>query len=177
MAIFSSSSMRSFWACLLGGASLSLLAAPLAANASAASSTPASTVRAEKPDAVSDQGVDASYDIVVYGETSAGVVAAVQARKMGKSVVLIEPTHRLGGLTSGGLGQTDIGNKAAIGGLARRFYQAVREHYSRPAAWTWQRREEYMDSGQTRTAASDDAMWTFEPSVAMKIYETWVQDH
>ncbi len=177
MAIFSSPRMRSFWACLLGAASLSLLAAPLAANASVASSTPASTVRAEKPEAVSDQGVDTDHDIVVYGGTSAGVVAAVQARKMGKSVVLIEPTHRLGGLTSGGLGQTDIGNKAAIGGLARRFYQAVREHYSRPAAWTWQRREEYMDSGQTRTVAGEDAMWTFEPSVALKIYETWVQDH
>ena len=108
---------------------------------------------------------------------SAGVVAAVQARKMGKSVVLIEPSHRVGGLTSGGLGQTDIGNKAAIGGLARQFYQAIREHYSSPTAWTWQRREEYMDDGQTRTAAGEDAMWTFEPSVARKIFETWVNDH
>jgi hypothetical protein len=117
------------------------------------------------------------YDVVVYGGTSAGVVAAVQAREMGKSVVLIEPSHRLGGLSSGGLGQTDIGNKAAIGGLARQFYQAVREHYSSPAAWKWQRREEYVDSGQTRTVADEDAMWTFEPSAAMKILETWVEDH
>ncbi len=121
MAIFSSPRMRSLWACLLGAASLSLLAAPLAVNASMSSSTLASAVRAEKPKAVSDQGVETVHDIVVYGGTSAGVVAAVQARKMGKSVVLIEPTRRLGGLTSGGLGQTDIGNKAAIGGLARRF--------------------------------------------------------
>jgi NADPH-dependent 2,4-dienoyl-CoA reductase/sulfur reductase-like enzyme len=89
-----------------------------------------------------------AYDIVVYGGTSSGVAAAVQARQMGKSVVLIEPSHRLGGLSSGGLGQTDIGNKAAIGGLARRFYQAIHEHYSRPAAWKWQRREQYMDSGR-----------------------------
>jgi hypothetical protein len=51
MAIFSSPSMRSFWACLLGAASLSLLAVPLAANASGASSTPGSTVRTEKPEA------------------------------------------------------------------------------------------------------------------------------
>ena len=61
------------------------------------------------------------YDIVIYGGTSAGVTAAIQAKAMGRSVVLIEPTNRLGGLTSGGLGQTDIGNKAAIGGLSRDF--------------------------------------------------------
>ncbi len=122
-------------------------------------------------------GAQEACDVVVYGGTSSGVVAAVQAREMGKSVVLIEPSHRLGGLTSGGLGQTDIGNKAAIGGLARQFYQAVREHYSSPAAWKWQRREQYMDSGQTRTAVGEDAMWTFEPSVALKIFETWVKSH
>jgi hypothetical protein len=121
-------------------------------------------------------GAEDAYDIVVYGGTSSGVAAAVQARQMGKSVVLIEPSHRLGGLSSGGLGQTDIGNKAAIGGLARRFYQAIHEHYSGPAAWKWQRREQYMDSGQTRTAVGEDAMWTFEPSVALKIFETWVTE-
>jgi hypothetical protein len=117
------------------------------------------------------------HDVVVYGGTAAGVAAAVQARRMGKSVVLIEPSRRLGGLTSGGLGQTDIGNKAAIGGLARQFYQAVRTHYNDPAVWKWQRREQYMDSGQTRTAAGEDAMWTFEPSVALQVLATWVKDY
>lgn len=73
---------------------------------------------------------------------------------MGKSVVLIEPTRRLGGLTSGGLGQTDIGNKAAIGGIAREFYRAVRRYYDDPAAWKWQTRAQYADSGQTRTASA-----------------------
>ena len=57
-----------------------------------------------------------SYDIIVYGGTSAGIVAGIQAKKMGKSVVIIEPTDREGGLTTGGLGQTDIGNKMVIGG-------------------------------------------------------------
>ena len=136
-----------------------------------------SDARAEPPERGSADGTETVHDVVVYGGTSSGVVAAVQARRMGKSVVLIEPSHRLGGLSSGGLGQTDIGNKAAIGGLARQFYQAVREHYANPAAWKWQRREEYMDSGQTRTAAGEDAMWTFEPSVALKIFEMWVKDH
>ncbi len=151
----------------------------LCAAAAVSAVTPGcvSTVSKEKPGPALARGAESMYDIVVYGGTSAGVVAALQARKMGKSVVLIGPSHRLGGLTSGGLGQTDIGNKAAIGGLARQFYQAVREHYSSPTVWTWQRREEYMDGGQTRTAVGEDAMWTFEPSVALKIFETWVNDH
>jgi len=147
------------------------------ASVSAVSSARVSPVGGEKPRPVVSRDAETAHDIVIYGGTSAGVIAAVQAREMGKSVVLIEPSHRLGGLTSGGLGQTDIGNKAAIGGLARQFYQAIREYYSSPTAWTWQRREEYMDGGQTRTAASEDAMWTFEPSVALKIFETWVNDH
>lgn len=115
------------------------------------------------------------YDVVVYGGTAAGVAAAVQARRMGCGVVLIEPTRRFGGLTSGGLGQTDIGNKTAIGGLSRQFYRDVLAHYRDPAAWKWQRREHYRDGGQTQTAKCEDAMWTFEPSVARKIFGAWIE--
>ena len=111
--------------------------------------------------AASPAAQDKVYDVVIYGGTASGVAAAVQATRMGKSVVLIEPGQRLGGLTTGGLGQTDIGNKAAIGGIAREFYQAIRKHYDAPAAWKWQTRQEYQDRGQTRTAAGEDAMWTF----------------
>jgi NADPH-dependent 2,4-dienoyl-CoA reductase/sulfur reductase-like enzyme len=35
------------------------------------------------------------YDLVVYGGTAAGVIAAVQAQKMGKSVVLVCPDKHL----------------------------------------------------------------------------------
>lgn len=117
------------------------------------------------------------YDVVIYGGTSAGVAAAVQVKRMGKSVVLLEPTQRLGGLTTGGLGQTDIGNKAAIGGLAREFYQAVRSHYEQPENWKWQAAEDYQSQGQSRRSANDDAMWTFEPSAALQIYHDWVREH
>ena len=55
----------------------------------------------------------------------AGVAAAVQAKRMGKSVVVVSPDKHLGGLTSGGLGLTDTGNKAVIGGLSREFYHRV----------------------------------------------------
>jgi succinate dehydrogenase/fumarate reductase flavoprotein subunit len=50
-----------------------------------------------------------NYDLVVYGGTSAGIAAAIQAKRMGKSVLLLEPGLVIGGLTTGGLGQTDIG--------------------------------------------------------------------
>jgi hypothetical protein len=115
-----------------------------------------------------------SYDVVIYGGTSAGVAAAVQVKRLGKSVVLIEPTQRLGGLTTGGLGQTDIGNKAAIGGLAREFYQRVRKYYQNPAAWKWQKASQYIDAGQTRTGNGETAMWTFEPSAAQRIVDDMV---
>src|SRR3954449_128933 len=82
-----------------------------------------------------------SAEIVIYGATSAGIVAAVQAHRMGKSVALIEPSKHIGGLTTGGLGATDIGNKAAIGGLAREFYHDVWQYYRNDAAWNRETRE------------------------------------
>jgi ribulose 1,5-bisphosphate synthetase/thiazole synthase len=118
-----------------------------------------------------------AYDVVVYGGTSAGVAAAVQVKRMGHTVVIVEPTGRLGGLSSGGLGQTDIGSKAAIGGVSREFYQRVKKHYADDAAWTWQKRSQYKDGGQTTTAAGEDAMWTFEPSVALKIFDDLVSEN
>lgn len=117
-----------------------------------------------------------TYDIVVYGGTSAGLVAGLQAKQMGKSVIVIEPTDREGGLTTGGLGQTDIGNKYVIGGLSRQFYQRIARHYANEDAWKWQKRNEYRDGGQTRTAQGEDAMWTFEPSAALAVYRNWCSE-
>ncbi len=77
-------------------------------------------------------------DLVVYGGTAGGVAAAVQGTRAGKKVILLEFGQHLGGMTSGGLGQTDIGNKAAIGGIAREFYQRVGKHYGKDEAWTFE---------------------------------------
>jgi len=90
-------------------------------------------------------------DICVYGGTSAGVMAAYTAKKMGKSVLLIEPGMHLGGLSSGGLGFTDIGNKYAISGLALDFYRRVGQHYGR------------------------FEQWIFEPHVAEDIFKGYIQ--
>ena len=114
-----------------------------------------------------------AYDLVIYGGTAGGVVAAVQGSRMGKSVVLIEPGQHLGGLTSGGLGATDIGNKKAIGGISRDFYRRVAQHYARDDAWTVQKRAEFKSN---RQAGNEDTMWTFEPHVAEQLFDTMIRE-
>ena len=84
-------------------------------------------------------------DIVVYGGTSSGIAAAVQAARLGKSVLLISPERRLGGMTTNGLGATDSGDKRVIGGLALEFYTRLKDHYNNPAAWKFVRREDCAD--------------------------------
>lgn len=117
-------------------------------------------------------------DILIYGCTSGAITAAVQARRMNKSVVMVCPEKHLGGLTAGGLGWTDSGNKAVIGGLSREFYHRVWQQYDKPAAWRWQKREQFGNKGQG-TEALDRAnrtMWIFEPHVAENVYEAWVKE-
>ena len=102
-------------------------------------------------------------DICVYGATSAGVIAAIECAQRGLSVLLVDCDHWVGGLTTSGLGATDVGNQAAIGGRAREFYRRLRSHYDRPEAWTRERREDFHGRGHEPRS---DAAWTFEPSVA-----------
>jgi len=94
------------------------------------------------------------YDLVIYGGTSAGVAAAVQAKRMGLQPIVIEPGRRLGGLSSGGLGDTDFGNKGAIGGLALEFYKRLGEKYG-----------------------GAEAAWLFEPKMALAVFQDWVAEH
>ena len=101
------------------------------------------------------------YDIVVYGSTSAGIVAAIQAARLGCSVILIEPSNHLGGLTTGGLGKTDLGTADAIGGVSREFYQRVRNYYENEGVWKYESK---------KVAGADDVMWGFEPHVARNVY-------
>ena len=118
------------------------------------------------------------FDVVVYGCTSGAVTAAVQTKKMGKTVVLVCPEKHLGGLTAGGLGWTDSGNKAVIGGLSREFYHRVWQHYAKPEAWKWQKQSEFGNKGQGTVALDQDSrtMWIFEPHVAEQVYEQWVKE-
>lgn len=121
-----------------------------------------------------------AYDIVVYGGTSAGVIAAVQAVRMGRSVVLVSPDRQLGGLTTAGLGWTDTGNRSVIGGLSKEFYHRIWKHYQNDSAWSWQSREEFDTAqGQHGTAfnSEDETVWVFEPSVAEKVYDNLIKEY
>ena len=93
-------------------------------------------------------------DVVVYGATSAGVCAAVAAAAAGARVLLLEPGRHVGGMTSGGLGYTDVGDVRVLGGYAARFRQAVADHYGVPVG---------------RYAGP-------EPHVAEAIFRSWLAD-
>ncbi len=118
-------------------------------------------------------------DIIIYGGTSAAVIAAVEAVQTGKTVFVVSPDIHLGGLTAGGLGYTDTGNKAVIGGLSRDFYHRVYNHYNDSAAWVWQKHSEYGNKGQGTVAMDGEnrTMWIFEPHVAERIFEEYVAEN
>jgi hypothetical protein len=81
---------------------------------------------------------DVDVDVCIYGATSAGIMAAYTAKMNGKSVALIHPDGHAGGLSTGGLGFTDIGNKYVITGLARDFYRRLGTHYGRFEQWVFE---------------------------------------
>lgn len=91
-------------------------------------------------------------DVCIYGGTSGGIAAAVVLRRLGKTVVVIEPSSHLGGMTAGGLSLTDIGNKHAIGGISREFYQRCGNQYGK------------------------EEEWRFEPKVAESVFEEWARE-
>ncbi|ASO04238.1 FAD-dependent oxidoreductase [Arenibacter algicola] len=120
----------------------------------------------------------ATADIIIYGGTSAAISAAVEAKRSGKSVIVVSPDIHLGGLSSGGLGYTDTGDKSVIGGLAREFYHRVWQHYNTTEAWNWQKKEEYGNKGQGTIAMDGEnrTMWIFEPHVAENVFEDLVAE-
>lgn len=114
--------------------------------------------------------------IIVYGATGSGIMAAIQASRMNQSVILLGTRKHLGGLTAGGLGATDLGNKDVIGGLSREFYRRVATHYAKDESWVHERREDFFANRSNRTTWAEVTgprapMWTFEPHVAEGIYQ------
>ena len=120
-----------------------------------------------------------SADLIIYGGTSAAVTAAVEAIQSGKTVLIVSPDTHLGGLSSGGLGFTDTGNKSTIGGLSREFYHRVWQHYNDSAAWKWQKHSEYGNKGQGTVAMDGEnrTMWIFEPHVAEQVFEDFISEN
>lgn len=126
-------------------------------------------------------GNSATYkaNVIIYGGTSAAVIAAVEVVKSGKKAIIVSPDTHLGGLSSGGLGYTDTGNKATIGGLSREFYHRVWLHYNDSNSWKWEKHEEYGNKGQGTPAMDGEnrTMWIFEPHVAEKVFEDFISEY
>ncbi|MEO0002180.1 MAG: hypothetical protein RL766_2226, partial [Bacteroidota bacterium] len=118
-------------------------------------------------------------DVIIYGGTAAAVTAAVQVKAMGKSVIIVSPDKHLGGMSSGGLGFTDTGNKTVIGGLARDFYHRLFLHYNDDKAWRWEKKSAYGNVGQATVALDSTykTMWIFEPHAAEAVFEQYVKEN
>jgi len=116
-------------------------------------------------------------DVIVYGGTSSAVIAAVEVAKSGKSVIVVSPDTHLGGLTAGGLGWSDTGNKNTIGGLSREFYHRVWEKYQKKDSWKWEDKSKFGNKGQGTTALDsvNKTMWIFEPHIAEQVYEELIE--
>ncbi|MFU8780221.1 MAG: FAD-dependent oxidoreductase [Kiritimatiellia bacterium] len=117
-------------------------------------------------------------DVVVYGDASGGVMAAVQAARMGKRAVLVSQYGHLGGMTSSGLGWTDIGNDRILGGLAREFFHRLYLHYQQPEAWQQENCSAFKNEGQGGPALNADTelACTFEPKVAEHVFDALVSE-
>ena len=115
------------------------------------------------------------YDVVIYGGSSSGVIAAVQAAQMGKSVALIEPKTHLGGITSNGLGWVDIFSHNIIGGLSREFFHRIWLHYQNDDSWIWEQKRLMRDQSGMQHSV-EKTLWVFEPHVAENIFEQMIAE-
>jgi len=117
-------------------------------------------------------------DIVVYGDASGGVIAAIAAKQQGKDVILVSQYGHLGGLTSSGLGWTDLGNPKILGGLSRAFYHRLYMHYQNDSAWVHQARDKYPNKGQGASAfdGATQLAAVFEPKVAERVFDEMLKE-
>ncbi|MFK7789067.1 MAG: FAD-dependent oxidoreductase, partial [Phycisphaeraceae bacterium] len=125
-------------------------------------------------------GGPATYrsDVVVYGDASGGVIAAIAAEQQGKDVILVSQYGHLGGLSSSGLGWTDLGNPKILGGLSREFYHRLYKHYQDDSAWVHQQRDKYPNKGQGTSAFDDQTQLAsvFEPKVAEMVFDEMTKE-
>lgn len=116
------------------------------------------------------------FDVVIYGGTAGGIISAVAAAQEGASVVVIEPSRHIGGMVTGGLGWTDIGNQQSIGGISRDFYRRIYAHYEQPEAWKFETREEFLKRMPKMVDHADRVWWAVEPSAASQMLRRLAAD-
>lgn len=92
--------------------------------------------------------VGQTYDVVVYGATPAGIQTCLAVANEGNTCALVHPLGHIGGMITGGLGQTDIGTASVVGGAAHDFFVRIGAAYGK----------------------ANTAQYTFEPSVAQQVF-------
>ena len=108
------------------------------------------------------------FDVCVYGGTSGGAAAAVQAARMGKRVALVEPGRHLGGMTSGGLSAVDIGDPRSVGGIAREYFTRLVASYGKTLKWD----QPFRGKGGPATGGA----YSIEPHVAERVFDEMVKE-
>lgn len=120
------------------------------------------------------------YDICVYGESASGVIAAVQAARMGKRVVLVSKNNHIGGMVTSGLTATDMNRNDMVGGVTKEFYGMLYDYYLDDAVWRNQTREEFMVSTLKRTYSGKNderkIQWVYESGVAEALMRRMLDD-
>ena len=106
-----------------------------------------------KKEFIKEENAAYDYDVVIYGATPAGITAAIQTKKDGLTCGIVEVSHYIGGMTTSGLGATDLGSPIAVGGLSKEFYSEVAKFY-----------------GQEK-------QYKFEPHVAQAIFDKWLAEY
>ena len=99
---------------------------------------PSNLLRYYRPAPAADGALVMTAEVVIYGATAAGIIAAAEAQAQGRRVLVLNPGWHVGGMTTSGLGFTDFGNAAVIGGRARKFYEAVGLHYGSAIGWAFE---------------------------------------
>ena len=120
------------------------------------------------------------YDVCIYGGTPAGIIAAVQAARMDKKVLLLVPDGKLGGVMTSGLTATDMNRYKAVGGVAREVFQRIYDYYKKPEVWKNQTRDEFFKLSEKRTyTGKNDSLgmqWVYESHVLEDIYQTMLKE-
>lgn len=108
-------------------------------------------------------------DVCIYGGTSGGVAAAVQASRMGKRAVIAEPGRHLGGMTAGGLSAVDIGDPRTVGGISREYFTRLVASYGKTLEWN----KPFVSKGG---GPATGGAYSIEPHVAERVFNDMARE-
>ena len=113
-------------------------------------------------------------DVVIYGGTSSGILAAVELASRGKTVLVIEPSHHVGGMSTSGLGWVDASNPDVLGKRTLDFFHRIWLHYEKPKSWVWE--QPHLIKGQVHNTLAPETLWVFEPHVAENVFLSMIAE-